>query len=171
MLNIVVYWWGEKYPPFYLERLKAGIQRNLDQPYRFVLISDQKRPGAIVIPEQDRYLLRMKGCFARLRLFDPRFQKDHELRGRIVSIDLDMIVVGKLDPLFDREDEFSSPCTEVSILTNPHVPYGGLSTMDVKRELLGQMYTCRIYSDCVITTSHQFYSFLLLTGDGIRHRR
>jgi hypothetical protein len=106
-----VYWWGEKYSVDYVERLRNGIRRNLKQPYHFIVITDRERsiPGVrcLLIPEVDLYLTRMKGCFARLRLFDQNFLQAHGIDGKVVSVDLDLIVVGELDPLFDREDDFS----------------------------------------------------------------
>jgi hypothetical protein len=73
-----------------------------------------------LIPDEDRRLLTIQGCFARLRLFDPAFQARHlvEPGDRIVCLDLDLIVTGGLDPLFDRPEPFvilqganaSNPC-------------------------------------------------------------
>jgi hypothetical protein len=39
-------------------------------------------------------------------MFDPEWQARHGLTGRIVSIDLDAVITGPLDPLFDRPEPF-----------------------------------------------------------------
>jgi hypothetical protein len=103
--------WGDKYPVRYVDRLRAGVARHLKQPYRF----DVWRPQ----PE-DEYLTIMRGCFARLRVFDPAWQQHAgiETGDRVVCLDLDSVVTGGLDPLFDRDDPFvvltganaSNPC-------------------------------------------------------------
>ena len=108
-LTVVTWRWGEKYQGHYIERLKAGIARHLKQEYRFAVFEPEAR---------DEYLTKVPGCFARLRLFDPAFQAKHHLEGRIVNIDLDAIVTGSLDELFDRPESFvilhggnaSNPC-------------------------------------------------------------
>ena len=110
MRHVIVWVWGRKYGPEYIERLAAGIKRNLDDCTFTVC-----RP----LPE-DEYLTEIPGCLCRLRTFDPCWQKSMGFkRGeRILCLDLDLIVTGRLEPLFDREEPFvilqgvhtSNPC-------------------------------------------------------------
>lgn len=108
-ITICTWRWGGKYAGHYIERLKAGIARHLKQEYKFAVFS----PRA-----EDEYLTKIPGCFARLRMFDPQWQSDHKIEGRLVCIDLDTIITGTLDPLFDRPENFvilqganaSNPC-------------------------------------------------------------
>jgi hypothetical protein len=123
-LNITVHWWGDKYGPEYVRRLVAGVRRNLREPHRMVVIHDKPEPDlpadVDAIPMLDTGLTQVKGCFARLRLFSPAWQAwVGILTGdRIVSMDLDAIVVGGLDTVFDRPEGFvilrgvntSNPC-------------------------------------------------------------
>jgi len=124
-LFVVTYAWGSKYGPEYVNRLAAGVQRHLKQPHQFVVITDaipeRPLPGLCwLIPDQDRHLLRIPGCFARLRLFDSAYQAMYfvDPSDRVVCLDLDLIVTGPLDPLFDRPEPFvifaganaSNPC-------------------------------------------------------------
>jgi len=109
---IVSTWvWGDKYPGHYLHRLEAAVRRNLSGEFRFQTF----RPGLC-----DEHLTRIPGCFARLRAFDPEWQSSNGIEpgDRIVTLDLDLIVTGSLDGLFDREEPFtilqgvnaSNPC-------------------------------------------------------------
>jgi hypothetical protein len=95
-LNIVTFVWGDKYPGHYVERLKAGLTRNLKRDYRFHVIAPEPA---------DEYLTKIPGCFCRLRLFDPAWQEKNGLTGRIVCVDLDVVVTGELDALFNRGEE------------------------------------------------------------------
>jgi len=110
MLTIVTWLWGSKYPIDYVRRLVAGLQLHLVQPYRIVLISDQLQTGGAdeVWPIPDPDLLEYPGCIARLRMFDPAWQMSHGILPgrRLVCIDLDVVVTGHLDPLFDRPESF-----------------------------------------------------------------
>jgi hypothetical protein len=54
----------------------------------------------------DRNLILVKGCFVRLRMFDPAFQAKHKITGRLVCTDLDTVITGNLDPLFNRPEPF-----------------------------------------------------------------
>lgn len=96
--HVIVWVWGRKYGPEYVERLAAGIKRNLDDCTFTVC-----RP----LPE-DEYLTELPGCLCRLRTFDPCWQKSMGFkRGeRILCLDLDLIVTGRMEPLFDREEPF-----------------------------------------------------------------
>ncbi|RWB85922.1 MAG: hypothetical protein EOQ52_20445 [Mesorhizobium sp.] len=101
MALIISTWvWGSKYGPEYVEKLAAGVARNLSTPHEFRVFTPT--------PE-DEYLTREKGCFARLRAFDPEWQAAQGIQpgDRIVSMDLDLIVTGPLDDLFNRPEPFS----------------------------------------------------------------
>lgn len=109
MLTICTWRWGSKFPGHYVERLKAGIARHLKQEYRFAVFS----PLA-----EDEYLTKIPGCLCRLRMFDPAWQERHKIEGRLVCIDLDVVITGPLDDIFDRPESFvilhggnsSNPC-------------------------------------------------------------
>jgi hypothetical protein len=127
MLNIVTWYYGDKYSPDYVSKLAAGVKRNLKQPYRFVVVSENARivgDGMESWPIVDEDLLKVPGCLARLRMFDPTWQAAHGIaKGeRIVDLDIDMVITGALDPLFDRPDPFV--ILQHINTTNPN-PYNG----------------------------------------------
>src|ERR1051325_2542715 len=113
MLFVCSWLWGTKWGTEYPERLFAGVRRNLKQPHKLVLISDQSEAfGADLlssIDETDLPLLTRPGCLVRMRVFDAEWQQRiGAKRGdRIVNIDVDAVVTGDLDPIFDRDDEFT----------------------------------------------------------------
>lgn len=108
MLTICTWYWGEKYHPDYVARLHAGVRRHLTEPFRFICFSERMIKWhefeTVLIPDLD--LTKVPGCFARLRLFDPEFQQMHGIEGRIVNLDLDVIITGSLDALFLRPEPF-----------------------------------------------------------------
>jgi hypothetical protein len=119
MITFVTWLWGSKYSKADVERLRIGIDRHVLQPHNFVCLSDRVLDSySYPIHERDKPLLRMPGCFARLRLFDPSFQDQVGLADKIVNVDLDVVVTGELDKLFDRDESFvilsgvnaSNPC-------------------------------------------------------------
>ena len=108
-LNVATWAWGSKYGREYLDRLRAGVSRHLRQPHKFWVFHPDER---------DRHLTEVPGCFARLRMFDPAWQRRHGLEGRFVVLDLDLIVTGDLGPMFEGDEPFrilqgvnaSNPC-------------------------------------------------------------
>jgi hypothetical protein len=106
MINIITWMRGTKYPDIYVERLYQGVKRNLNQPFRFLLITDREPDLGVSEPIEQHplpnpELTRIKGCFARLRMFDPVWQQGCKLAGKCVCLDLDLIVTGSLDSVFD----------------------------------------------------------------------
>ncbi len=97
VLTVCTWAWGQKYGREYIERLAAGLRRHLRQPYRMMVCC---------VDERDQYLTEVPGCFARLRMFDPQWQRDHGIDDRLVCLDLDVVITGPLDPLFDRPESF-----------------------------------------------------------------
>jgi hypothetical protein len=113
MLAICTWLWGDQYGLEDVAKLKRGIERHLKQPYRFILITESERnissrdlPSVERHYIVDRRLLTHKGCFVRLRMFDSSWQKKLKIDDRLVCMDLDSIVTGHLDPLFDRPEPF-----------------------------------------------------------------
>jgi len=114
MLTIATWCWGLKYDHNYVAKLAAGVRRNVGLPHRFVVVTDNLTLGRYAddawrIAAQDLFLTSHPGCLARLRMFDPVWQMEHGIAAgdRLVCIDLDAIVTGTLDPLFDRDDDFT----------------------------------------------------------------
>lgn len=118
MLTVCTWLWGTAYGPADVAKLAAGVRRHLKQDYRFVCVTDheeyfsagiwsQRISGEVIsTPILDRDLLSTKGCFARLRMFDPEWQEELCADDRIVCMDLDTVITGPLDPLFNRPETF-----------------------------------------------------------------
>lgn len=110
-LTITTWFWGNKYTGRDVQKLLNGFNRHLEQPFRFVVITQNPLPVVLdqveQIPIADPELIQVKGCFVRLRMFDPKWQRRHGFNGRIVCIDLDTVITGSLDPVFDRAESFA----------------------------------------------------------------
>lgn len=85
----------------YVERLRSMISRRLHQTHEFVLLTDQ--PGdaprgmtVIRVPTPTT----MPGWWSKLEVFNKR----HGLRGPGLYLDLDVLVVGKLDEIAAQND-------------------------------------------------------------------
>lgn len=113
MLFVCAWLWGDKWSGPYAANLFNGLRRHIKQDYRSVLITDQDRnPGVDIlcpIEAADKLLLDKRGCLVRMRMFDATWQKRIGAKAgdRIVNIDIDAVVTGELDGLFDRRDAFT----------------------------------------------------------------
>ena len=107
-LTITTWLWGTKYGQSDVNKLYHGLRRNLKQRFRFILFSSQpcNPPDVERHHIWDRQLTAVRGCFARLRMFDPEFQAKHKISGRLVCIDLDTVITANCDPVFDRPEPF-----------------------------------------------------------------
>ena len=107
-LTFITWLWGNKYSPLDVEKLAAGIRRNTNRPYRFIVFSEKAHQYAAPIecaPLPDLELTG-RGCFCRLRMFDPEWQKQYNFDDRIVSLDLDALIVRNIDDVFYRSENF-----------------------------------------------------------------
>lgn len=111
-LSIVTWLWGDKYDENHVAKLFNGIDRHLEQDYRAICFVDKRRElippwiEQIIIPDLDLTKPGVSFGCVRLRLFDIGLQQSLDLHGRIVNFDLDCVILGKLDPLFDRPEPF-----------------------------------------------------------------
>lgn len=125
MLAVCTWLWGDKYGKDDVAKLAAGFRRHLKRPFRFLLITDDpsKAPdGVEPWALRDTLLTKTRGCFARLRMFDPEWQAWHEIDQAVICADLDLIVTGPLDPLFDGDEPFK--ILQGANAANP-CPYNG----------------------------------------------
>jgi hypothetical protein len=97
MLIVSTWLWGTKYGVSDVRRLRSGLARHLKQTFRFEVF----KPA----PE-DEFLTRIPGCLARMRMFDPAWQARYAIEDRLVCVDLDVVVTGELDSIFDRSEPF-----------------------------------------------------------------
>lgn len=112
MALIITTWlWGGSYGEHYVRKLANAVHRNLNEAHRFICFTDRPRhlPEIEQQPIRDIELTRHKGCFARLRLFDPELQEQLGIcpGDRVANLDLDLVVTRDLDPLFNRKEDFT----------------------------------------------------------------
>lgn len=113
MLHVVTWLWGSAYGEHYVRHLAAAVGRNLNEAHRFLALTDRPRfglgEGVAQYGIQDIGLTKIKGCIARLRLFDPAYQRDLGIKegDKVLSLDLDLVVTGALDALVTRPEGFS----------------------------------------------------------------
>jgi hypothetical protein len=93
--------------------LYAMLKRNLDQPFRFICITDDNeglRPEVEYFPlwgspvPTDRWGPKKPNCFRRLRMYSKEAQA--WFGERILMLDLDVVILNKIDSLIDRPEDF-----------------------------------------------------------------
>ena len=86
---------GNKYPILYVEKLRNMIQRNITVPYKLVCLTDDPTPiqGVELIVQQNAGYV--KGWWHKVHMFDPSLP----LNGRILYMDLDVVICGNIDKL------------------------------------------------------------------------
>ena len=101
--------WGSKYGPEYVDRLYGMVARNLARPFRFVCLTDDAAGirGEVVcapIPKLPRIAQPKERGWLKIASFSP------ELAGlldeTVLYLDLDVVVMGALDPLFEHPGDF-----------------------------------------------------------------
>jgi hypothetical protein len=107
-LTFITWLWGDKYGAPHIRKLAAAVKRNYDKPHRFLVFSnvDVVLPKSIEVAPIANPELIGRGCFCRLRMFDPQWQAWHGLTEPFVSLDLDLVITGKLDNVFEARDTF-----------------------------------------------------------------
>lgn len=96
--------WGTLYPADYVNVLFNACKRNLAGPFRFVCLTDDATgfaDGIEALPIPDIGLSPeqwfLPGIWPKLSIYLPDL---HGLTGRCLFIDLDMMVLGDLEPMF-----------------------------------------------------------------------
>ncbi len=124
--NVVCMKWGTRYGPEWVNRLAAMVRRNTTWDVRFVCFTDdpagirpdiecQPLPHVSYDPALGRYWPKL-GLMARTL---------GGLEGMTLYLDLDVVVIGGLDPFFSLEARFCM----VREWKDPHLGYGNSSVV------------------------------------------
>jgi hypothetical protein len=115
-VNVVCIKWGTKYPAEYVNHLARAVRSHLTIPHRFLCLTDNPR-GIDHTVETMPFVEDLPGWWNKIALFQSRI---HDLQGTLLYIDLDMVIIRKIDdvlnhpgqfvavPTFRREGEFAT---------------------------------------------------------------
>lgn len=129
--------WGTKFGPPYVNRLYAMVARNITPPFSFTCFTDRAEgirpevrceplpPLDVVMPTGT------KGIWPKARLWGPRLG---DLTGPVLFLDLDLVVVGSLDPFFEVGGE-----DEVILARNQSTPFEKLGQTSCFRFPVGKL--------------------------------
>jgi hypothetical protein len=108
MKNVICMKWGDRYGAEYVNKLYSMVKRNLTPPFRFICFTDNMQgidqgiechpmPGVYVPEKYDCSPWRKLGVFT----------KDlAELKGKVLFLDLDIIIIKNIDCFFDYTSKF-----------------------------------------------------------------
>jgi hypothetical protein len=82
------------YSPEYVEKLKRGFERHLPLPHQFVCLTDAPFSDYCIPLLHD-----WPGWWSKIELFRPGL-----LTGRVLSVDLDTVLLGDLSALFNHDE-------------------------------------------------------------------
>jgi hypothetical protein len=107
MTTVLCMKWGTLYGPEYVDHLQAMVARHLARPHRFVCLTDDTsgiRPSIECrpIPEMQLGGSPWYSGWRKLAVFSPDL---HDLEGRILFFDLDVVIVGDIEPFFEHPGE------------------------------------------------------------------
>lgn len=101
--NILCLKWGDKYSADYVNKLHSMVERHLSLPHRFVCLTDDATGINPQVECKDLLEESLDGWWNKLSIFK---EKVYDLSGPTVFIDLDVVITGSIDFLFeDKPDE------------------------------------------------------------------
>ena len=113
MATILCMKWGTKYGPEYVNRLHSMVRRHLTIPHRFVCLTDN-RDGlhadieTFPIPSLELPAGAPERGWTKLVSFSPALSAPGgpELKGEVLFLDIDIVIVGNMDGFFQHPGEF-----------------------------------------------------------------
>jgi len=129
--------WGPKYGADYVNRLYGMVARNLTPPFRFTCFTDSTAGLRSEVDAQPLPPLDVEmptgtfGIWPKARLWGDQLS---DLSGPVLFFDLDLVIVGSLDPFF----EFGNP-QDVILARNPAVPFERLGQTSLFRFPVGHL--------------------------------
>ena len=97
LVNVVCVKWGSKYGPEYVNILQAMVKKNLSLPHRFICFTDNNNGLNSDIETFPLNETQLEGWWHKLTLFKSDL---FGLTGRILYLDLDVIIIDSIDEMF-----------------------------------------------------------------------
>ncbi len=130
--------WGTKYGAPFINRLYAMVARNITPPFTFTCFTDSRDNLRAEIICEDLPPLDVakmpentKGIWPKARLWGPKLG---DLKGPVLFLDLDVVIVGSLDSFF----EIGGP-DDVVLARNQTTPFERLGQTSVFRFTVGKL--------------------------------
>lgn len=136
MKQIICIKWGTKYPSAHVNRLYAGIARNVTPPFRLICFTEDTeglRPEVETRPLPDfayEAPKNTKGKWPKSRLWGDL----GDVTGVVLFMDLDIVVTGNLDGFFDFGE-----ADEVILARNATTPFEKLGQTSIYRMTVGAL--------------------------------
>jgi len=111
MVTVMCVFWGDKFSKDYVYNLKTAVERNTTVPHKFVCLTDQLLDGVETLTLRPG----LTGWWNKMQMFDGR------VKGRIVYLDLDTIIIDNIDWLLQYDGPFAG--IEDLGCVNPHQPH------------------------------------------------
>ena len=107
MVNVICMKWGDKYGARYVNILRSMVARHLKREHRFACFTDN---GEGIRDDVEVFPLPVleiadgpERCWRKLTTFEQRLG---DLEGLTLFLDLDVVIVDSLDPLFELPGDF-----------------------------------------------------------------
>lgn len=104
MIAIVCWKWGSLFSALYVNRLQSMLSRNLKIEHRIYCLTDDEQGldrNIIALPLPAEFSNTPR-CRRRMKQYDRAFAS--MLGRRVLSLDLDMVIVGDITPIVDRPE-------------------------------------------------------------------
>jgi len=104
VLTVLTWKWGSKFGARHVNTLRSMLARRLELEHRIVCVTDDGAglDDAIEVLELPARHADSPRCRRRMRQFDREFAR--AIGDRILSLDLDVVIVDDITPLVDRPD-------------------------------------------------------------------
>ncbi len=103
MLTVWCLSWGNKYPDYYVQRLKREVEKYLTLPYWFVCITEKQIEGVTcMLPP-----VPWPGWWGKLGLFKPGISTEHNL-----FLDLDIVLTSNLEAMVEKYRDSHIACAK-----------------------------------------------------------
>jgi hypothetical protein len=130
--------WGTKYGPVFINKLYGMVKRNITPPFTFTCFTDSREGLHPEILCEDLPPLGIenmptgtKGIWQKSRLWGPTLGS---LRGSVLFLDLDLVIVGSLDDFFTI-----GKADDVVLARNQTTPFERLGQTSVFRFPVGKL--------------------------------
>lgn len=109
MVNVICIKWGNLYGPEYVNKLFSMTKTHLTIDFRFACMTDNpegidKNVEIFPIPELRVPAAKSRSPWKKLTLLSEHIG---DLSGKTLFLDLDVVILDSLDPLFEYADEFT----------------------------------------------------------------
>ena len=106
MITVATWYWGDRFAPEYVTKLRSMLERNLRTEHELVCVTDRRDLDVYRVDPPDEFR-DAPNCIRRMKMYDPAWTR-RQLGDTVLMLDLDVVITGDITEMVVKPLEYGA---------------------------------------------------------------